>query len=312
MKFVPSQVDPDAWPSWRGVGYSRDTRWGPIFQQWPRRRGKPRNPYDFYRQKEFGIAARWASSPTWQELATAVYWTAGTSLVPRDMLMAGMYGTAFIVIHPDGTQIEPARHMTNNPQYMLDLITTEPGSMLWRSPIGWIAVEPGIPGQVLTDQLAGPSWQTPLGGGGSTAWTLAQTTVITAPVASVDFGVGAASDVMVIARNLISAGAGARAIRFSVNNGASFYATSGDYITVAATGAESNNTAAAQTTGLVTTVRSLTATMLGLAVDDAPKLISSSGSGDRLFIASLDPVTTIRVFDSAGNLTAGTIYFYAR
>lgn len=312
MKFVPSQVDPDAWPSWRDVGYSRDTRWGPIFQQWPRRRGAPRNPYDFYRQTEFGIAARWASSPTWQELETAKYWTAGTSLVPRDMLMAGMYGTAFIIIGPDGIQIEPARHMTNNPQYMLDLVTTNPGSMLWRSPIGWLAIPPGLPGQVLTDQGDAPGWATPSGGSGSAAWTLASTVVIAAPTAAVDWAVGAANDVMVIGRNLTAAGTGGRAIRLSTNDGATFYAANGDYTTLAATGVESLTERLAQTTSSVTTARTITATILGLAVNGAPKLISSAGRGEQLFVASLAPITTIRVFDSISNLTGGTIYFFSR
>lgn len=167
-KVVPGPLTLGAIPRARGTFYLRSSPNGVVAQRWPRKRpGGPKTPYDFYRQKEFAYAAQWASSPEPLAQQTAVEMTRGTQQVPRDFLMMCSYGTAYELVMPDGRVLEVARHMTNNPQYMLDLITEDVGSMIWRADEGWIKV-PGsaYEGLVLTWANGQPQWQPPAGGSG--------------------------------------------------------------------------------------------------------------------------------------------------
>lgn len=169
-RVIPDPLAPTAVPRSRGRFLVRTDKRGFVAQKWPKARpGGPRTPYDWYRQEEFAIAARWASNPEPLSYATAVEMVKGTSLVPRDFLMMCSMGTGYEVILKDGTHLTAARRQTMNPQYVLDLVTDVPGSMLWRSDIGWVAVPPGLPGQALFLTEEGPSWEDVSGGGGGDA-----------------------------------------------------------------------------------------------------------------------------------------------
>lgn len=167
-KVVPGPLTLGAIARARGIFYIKASPSGAVAVKWPRKRpGGPKTPYDFYRQTEFAYAARWASSPEPLAQQTAIEMTKGTQQVPRDFLMMCSYGTAYELVNPDGSVWNVARHMTNNPQYMLDLITEDVGSMIWRAPQGWIAI-PGseFAGLVLTWTDEGPQWEPPSGGSG--------------------------------------------------------------------------------------------------------------------------------------------------
>lgn len=171
VKVTLGNTDPSAFAQLRGRVYVRLTKHGPVVQAWPRKRGRAKSGYDYYRQAEFGIAAKWAANPGPLDLYTATEMAKGTLQVPRDILQMAMYGYYYVFILPDGREMIPAREMTNNPQYILDLVTEEIGSLLVRTQIGWVGLPPGPDGWALTMQGGEPSWAPASGsGGGVPVW----------------------------------------------------------------------------------------------------------------------------------------------
>lgn len=145
-----------------------------VAKKWKRKRGRALQGYDGYRQLQFGIAAYWASHVEPLQYETAVEMAKGTQQVPRDILMMAMMGTYYEFLMPDGSILQGARMTNPNPQYILDLITDEIGSLLWRAPVGWVGITPGYPGQVLVLAPDGePNWVDGAGGGGINygSWT---------------------------------------------------------------------------------------------------------------------------------------------
>lgn len=196
-----------------------------------------------------------------------------------------------------------------NAQTLLDSITATQGSILYRGSAGWQALGPGVVGQVLT-QAAGPApaWQA---GGGGGSWTLIETRIISSAVANEDFtDLGGFSEILVIARLITTSASARRFFNLSVDNGVSFFNSSGDYVVVGTDGTETGtNELAAHTT---TTTAARTVFMhLANNVADAPKFVR--GDADtRLFVASLAVVDAVRILASSGNLTDGTIYVMGR
>lgn len=166
-KVIPDPLAPDAFPRVRGVFLTRPMPIGHVAQKWPRKRPEQgRKPWQFYRQQEFAIAALWTKWVHPYEYETARRMAIGTQLVPRDLLMRAIMGLAYEVTTPEVGTWPAARHMSTNVQYILDLVTDVVGSLLWRSPVGWIAIPPGNAGQVLTFVAGSPEWADPSGGGG--------------------------------------------------------------------------------------------------------------------------------------------------
>lgn len=139
-KVTPGNLVPDAFNSLRGRVLTRVTPWGIIAQKWPRKRGPARTPYEYYRQSEFGYAARWAASPDALNLASAILLCEGSQNVPRDFLTAANMGVHAAIEMEDGTAFVPNRMVTPNAQLVLDQVTNIPGSWLFRSEQGWIGV----------------------------------------------------------------------------------------------------------------------------------------------------------------------------
>lgn len=133
-------------------------------------------------------------------------------------------------------------------------------------------------------------------------------------VANVDVvGLGAYKDFLVVCRNVSASVNGIRCIQVSTNNGASFFSTSGDYVQVTTTGTETAGTFLALHATFATAARTFTAMLPGFGVTGGPKMARSSSGEDRLFLASASPVNALRFTNSTGgNLTAGSLYVYAR
>lgn len=168
-KVTPANVSLNAFPRVAKKVLVRDTKHGLIAQAWPKKRGKATSGYDFYRQTEFGIAAAWAADAEPNQLQTAINMAAGTVLVPRDILIMAMMGTFWTFVMPDGTVKGSWRVPNPNPQLVLDMISDTVGSILYRAPIGWVALGPGNNGQLLAIIANTPTWVdapvTPVGGG---------------------------------------------------------------------------------------------------------------------------------------------------
>lgn len=140
---------------------------GYVAQKWPKKRGPPKTPYDLWRQKEFAWVANAVSSPFALDYGTAVEMVKGTTYVPRDFLMMCAYGNAYEIRNQDGTIWQRYRDVTNNPQYMLEQLTSTPGAIIYRGTDLWTWLGPGNEGYVLTMENQRPVWKAPPAGGGA-------------------------------------------------------------------------------------------------------------------------------------------------
>lgn len=147
------------------------TKYGMHIQKWPRPRGRAKEGYNLYRQIEFGIAAQLAAHPEPVAYQTAIHQTKGTTWMPRDLLVRAAMGVAYTIRLRDGTVFTPQRDLTSNPLYYMDLISDIPGSILYRSDIGWVGLDPPSFSPALLQYNGGfnLSWVVPptSGGGGS-------------------------------------------------------------------------------------------------------------------------------------------------
>lgn len=160
-KVVPSTLQPETLPFVRGRVLFLKGPYGWVAQKWPRKRGKPKTPYDYYRQTEFGNAAKLTAYSTAVEQESARLISQGSGNVPRDYLTASILGLGMQIEMEDGTRLIPTRYVSNNPQYVLDLVTTEVGSLLYRRSDGWMGLPLADSGYVLTIENGLPAWVEP-------------------------------------------------------------------------------------------------------------------------------------------------------
>jgi hypothetical protein len=227
----------------------RDTKHGAVAAGWPPARGKSKSGYGYYHEKEFGLAAQWASNPFPIDAATAHYQAKGLEYVPRDLIMMASYGWYIELRWPDGEVILPDRAVNPNAQQILDQVTNTNYSIIYRSPIGWVGLDPGSNGDVLTSAGGEPKWL-PLPGSGVTAgatWSLLDqnghaitsgttwTHSVNQPTVDV-IGLGGYNEIMAVFKNVTCASAQGRSFVLGDTNGASWYQASGDYSTYGADG----------------------------------------------------------------------------
>lgn len=84
----------------------------------------------------------------------------GTPLLPRDMLIATVYGTFVAIVTDTGKKYYSMANRTGVSD-SLDVINQQPGSILFRGPQFWEALGPASPGQVLVmGPDSQPAWET--------------------------------------------------------------------------------------------------------------------------------------------------------
>lgn len=160
-------------------------------------------------------------------------------------------------------------------------------------------------------------------GGGGGAWTMVNqsgapitsgnTWAFSSNVTNVDvINLDSYNDVMVIVRNVTTNVSDHRLIRVSVDNGSSFYSSSGDYVEMAIGGLETNVTALLLHNTAGTNARGFYGIIYGIQLP-GPRY-GDSTNGQRLFVASTLPINAIRLTTPAGttNLTGGTMNVYVR
>lgn len=151
------------------------------------------------------------------------------------------------------------------------------------------------------------------GGGGGGAWELIDTVAISSPIANVDFtDLDGYTDVIVILRGIGQTSSGVLLTRVSTDNGATFYSASGNYITIDNVGVTANSTAASSHGSDTTAARWLVTRFTGINVSGSPKECWSNSIGERLFVASTDPVNAIRVTCTGTTMTGGSIVVVGR
>lgn len=212
-------------------------------------------------------------------------------------------------------------------QAILDQISSTQGTVLFRGAADWQGLAPGTSGHFLKTNGAGadPEWAAASGGGGS--WSLVDqsgapiasgtTWSHSVNVANVDVvGLGGYTDLLIVARGLVSSTSGNRNILVSTDNGSSFFSSSGDYVSLSDAGVETNAATMLIHDIATTSARSLLGSILGSGVTGGPKIGLGPGSGgnrQRLFVADTDPISALRLVPGGGgNLTAGDLYVFAR
>jgi len=172
-------------PRVRGAFYTIDSKWGQRAIAWPPKRPKAKSGYALWKNKEFGIAAAMSANPFSLDYIFADAWTKGTQQVPRDFLMMCAYGRAFEIEDIRGNVWRSYRNVNPNPQQILDQITEEPGSLLFRDTDFWRGLAKANNGNVMMLSGGKPSWQpVAIAGGGIAVTTLRRTTDLTLGVAS--------------------------------------------------------------------------------------------------------------------------------
>lgn len=96
----------------------------------------------------------------------------GTPMLPRDALMAALYGKGPTIVFPNGERLVPMASRVEMSK-LLDNLGWTNGSILYRDPSEyWKSLEPGTEDQVLViDENGLPSWQTLITPTGASAWT---------------------------------------------------------------------------------------------------------------------------------------------
>lgn len=159
MRIFRKAQGPDTGLRAYGSHYARNTRWGVVVQKWPRKQPERATPYQVYTRAEWSYAGYWTTWASPYQYITAKFLSKGTDLLPRDVLMQAMYGSLYEYTTQDGLVFERFRDVAQNPQLILDMVTTTIGAILYRSAEGWVWVEPGNDGQVLSIAAQTPYWQ---------------------------------------------------------------------------------------------------------------------------------------------------------
>lgn len=153
------------------------------------------------------------------------------------------------------------------------------------------------------------------GSSGGGAWTLFSSTTIGAAVAQVDVtGLAGATDIIVVLRDIVLSVSGTRNLRVSVDNGATFFSTSGDYSNVPTAGNPAALTGVQFHTTSTTAARSGTIRISAANVVATTRIIESLATGVlHFFEASTADIDAIRILGSAGgNLNSGRVDVFTR
>lgn len=134
---------------------------GRIAARAPQPKGlKVTSPVQKAQNEAFGWACK---ATTWAidfDRIAAEEGSKGTPWLPRDILVAAMYGTLVTVVTRDGRTFGGARLVAADIQALLNQITDTPGAILVRGEDSWIGLGPGTATQVLTAFGSGliPQW----------------------------------------------------------------------------------------------------------------------------------------------------------
>lgn len=130
-------------------------------------------------------------------------------------------------------------------------------------------------------------------------------------------GLAGATDIIIMTAGTTKGTTGKERVQVSVDNGSTWFTTSGDYASYDSAGVSTNQTGFVLIDTNATAARSSSGIIRGASISGTPKDMeaSSRGSGGRLFrfLASTSPINAVRVNgDGGGNLTGGKIYCLAR
>lgn len=148
--------------------YQRHGKW--VTAKWPKKRGKAKSAAQLQAEKDFAAVCR-AIKLTAAEVQMYARANAhGTPMLPRDAMMAALYGNGPTIRTYSGKVIKPVANALLS-STVLDAIGWAKGDMLVRNDDRWEVLSPGFEGYILQTNGPGklPTWVEPSGGGGSSS-----------------------------------------------------------------------------------------------------------------------------------------------
>lgn len=147
-------------PSQRGRLIVQTWRGKLIVRSWPRKATTEEKRKSEPWREWFRRAALLCKYVPAEDQIRARELTEGTPLMPRDILIAAMAGRLVENFYIDG-QRYVSMSLINDLTELLDLLGSEPGTVLYRGENAWAALSPGVAGQVLTSNGPGlpPTWE---------------------------------------------------------------------------------------------------------------------------------------------------------
>lgn len=137
-------------------------------------------------------------------------------------------------------------------------------------------------------------------------------------VAAANFtGLAGAIDIMLLVRLVTRSVSGINAMHLSVDNGSSYFTSSGDYIAISTAGVESANVGLSIHITDATAARSSVGMVYAANLNGIPKRCDTpnraGGDQTKYFVGSTSPVNAVRISPTnGGNLTGGEIYCLVR
>ena len=135
-------------------------KYGLIITKWPRKRGPAKTPTAAINQAMFRQVVQWAKNPLSSEIDAAQEGTKDTGYLLRDVIESSSYGLVTIGVDVDGNVYMGFRLANQQIQVLLDSISIDVGTLLVRTAVGWVALDAGPNGDVLTALGPGavPQW----------------------------------------------------------------------------------------------------------------------------------------------------------
>lgn len=149
--------------------------WSPFFQRWITKQGNTSSGVQSEErravQATFTATVQLIKNLSGDDCDAATKLAAFTPFLDRDLKMKVAGGLLYNWIDDDGKTWVGRRQVYPDIQAALDSITVDIGSVLVRTPDGWLGLLPGLAQEVLTIDIASgmPAWLPPAGGGGGGA-----------------------------------------------------------------------------------------------------------------------------------------------
>lgn len=156
--------------SFKGLAYSYTSKHGEVVASMPSKPGKARSSLqqqnmDLFKQAT--IAMKLMPAPF---LVKSAKDAKGTPMLPRDAILAALYGKGPTIVLPGGRVIRPMANRVDMSSVM-DNIAWRPGSMLWRDNELWQGIDPpAVPSLLGFDLVDGPVWLDAENFGSSRIW----------------------------------------------------------------------------------------------------------------------------------------------
>lgn len=272
-------------PSIRGRAIFSTFRGVPYVRPWPKpmplKEGTPRAKA----AEAFAAANRAIKITDGNFYAEQWKITQGTPMLPRDIMLAAMYGRAYTLVMPDGQEIWSMRARADVSS-SLDVLGSTQGKMLVRGERYW---EPA---------------DVPAGAG---AWALTDDITISGSPTEYIFDVQGNHDFFILARDVTFALSQTRNLYLSTDGGATYWNTSPDYFSISVGGAHTGQNRIMLQHLNETGPKSGTGHLMGLDIQGPDKIIHTPTfpRAITVFQASEDPITHVKFAGHSGVAMTG-------